>query len=94
MNSTPKSERFYIGIFGRCNNGKSSLINALTNQKVSVVSPKKGTTTDNVLKAIELNNLGPCVFVDTPGFDNNENVKNMLCLKLKEIENKKQDYYF
>ena len=72
MNSTPKSERFYIGIFGRCNSGKSSLINALTNQKISVVSPKKGTTTDNVSKAIELNNLGPCVFVDTPGFDDDE----------------------
>ena len=69
MNSTPSSNRFYIGIFGKCNSGKSSLINALTNQEIAIISNKKGTTTDPVKKNMEIPKIGPCVLVDTPGFD-------------------------
>ena len=69
MNETPRSERFHIGLFGKRNSGKSSLINALTGQEVAVVSPILGTTTDPVYKAMELPGIGPCVFIDTAGFD-------------------------
>lgn len=69
MNETPRSERFHIGLFGKRNSGKSSLINALTGQEVAVVSPISGTTTDPVYKAMELPSIGPCVFIDTAGFD-------------------------
>ena len=72
MNSTPFADRFYIGIFGKCNSGKSSLINAITNQPIATISNKKGTTTDPVFKAMEIPDIGPCVFVDTPGFDDEE----------------------
>lgn len=69
MNATPSSERTHIGIFGRRNAGKSSIINALTNQNLAVVSDVKGTTTDPVTKAMELLPLGPVVMIDTPGLD-------------------------
>lgn len=69
MNNTPVGERVHIGIFGRRNAGKSSLLNALTGQELAVVSPVKGTTTDPVQKAMELLPLGPVVFIDTPGLD-------------------------
>lgn len=69
MNETPRSERFHIGLFGKRNSGKSSLINALTGQEVAVVSPISGTTTDPVYKAMELPGIGPCVFIDTAGLD-------------------------
>lgn len=69
MNQTPMGERVHIGIFGRRNAGKSSLINAITGQNLAVVSPVKGTTTDPVKKAMELLPLGPVVFIDTPGLD-------------------------
>lgn len=69
MNDTPASERLHIGFFGRCNSGKSSLINALTGQSVAVVSEIAGTTTDSVSKAMELPGLGACLLTDTPGFD-------------------------
>lgn len=69
MNGTPRSERIHIALFGRRNAGKSSLINALTGQEISVVSPVKGTTTDPVYKAMELLPLGPVVFIDTAGLD-------------------------
>ena len=72
MNSTPFADRFYIGIFGKCNSGKSSLINAITNQQIATISNKKGTTTDPVFKTMEIPKIGPCVFVDTPGFDDTE----------------------
>lgn len=67
--TTPSSERLHISFFGRCNSGKSSLINALTGQTVSVVSAQPGTTTDPVAKAMEMPGLGACLLVDTPGFD-------------------------
>lgn len=69
MQQTPQSERLHIAFFGRCNSGKSSLINALTGQNIAVVSNVGGTTTDPVSKPIELPGLGACVLIDTPGYD-------------------------
>ena len=69
LNSTPVAERTHIGFFGRRNAGKSSVVNAVTNQQVSVVSDYAGTTTDPVTKTMELLPLGPVVIIDTPGFD-------------------------
>ena len=66
---TPRAERLHIAFYGRCNSGKSSLINALTGQQSAVVSATPGTTTDPVLKTMEIHGLGPCVLIDTPGFD-------------------------
>ncbi|MDE5581500.1 MAG: [FeFe] hydrogenase H-cluster maturation GTPase HydF [Treponemataceae bacterium] len=68
MTQTPNSLRIQIGIFGRTNSGKSSLLNALTNQDFSIVSPEAGTTADPVKKAMEIAGLGPVLFVDTAGF--------------------------
>ena len=69
LNATPASERIHIGIFGKRNAGKSSLINALTGQNLAIVSNVSGTTTDPVYKAMELLPLGPVVLIDTPGID-------------------------
>lgn len=69
LNETPSSQRLHIGIFGRRNAGKSSLINAITGQELAIVSPVEGTTTDPVSKAMELLPIGPIVMIDTPGFD-------------------------
>ena len=69
LNATPSGERTHIGFFGRRNAGKSSVVNAFTDQQVSVVSDVKGTTTDPVTKAMELLPLGPVMIIDTPGFD-------------------------
>lgn len=69
MNTTPKANRFTIGLFGRRNAGKSSLINALTGQNIAVTSEVAGTTTDPVYKAMELLPLGPVMFIDTAGLD-------------------------
>lgn len=69
MNATPSAERVHIGIFGKRNAGKSSLINALTGQDLAIVSDIAGTTTDPVSKAMELLPLGPVVMIDTPGLD-------------------------
>lgn len=69
LNNTPSSERIHIGFFGKTNAGKSSLINAITGQQVSLVSEFRGTTTDPVKKSMELLPLGPVVLIDTPGLD-------------------------
>ena len=69
LNSTPSAERIHIGIFGRRNAGKSSLINTVTGQNLAIVSDYKGTTTDPVYKAMELLPLGPITLIDTPGID-------------------------
>lgn len=69
LNETPRAERLHIGIYGRRNNGKSSLINAITGQNISLVSDFAGTTTDPVYKSMELHGIGPVVFIDTAGFD-------------------------
>ena len=69
LNNTPKANRLHIGIFGRRNAGKSSLINALTGQNLAIVSDTPGTTADPVYKSMELHPIGPVVFIDTAGFD-------------------------
>ncbi len=69
LNATPQGDRIHIGIFGRRNAGKSSLINAITNQNIAIVSDVKGTTTDPVYKNMELLPLGPVTIIDTPGID-------------------------
>ena len=69
LNETVSAERVHIGFFGKRNVGKSSLVNAVTGQRLSVVSPVEGTTTDPVKKAMELLPLGPVVIIDTPGYD-------------------------
>ena len=69
LNNTPSANRLHIALFGRRNSGKSSLINALTGQDIALVSNIPGTTTDPVSKAMELHGIGPCVIIDTPGFD-------------------------
>ncbi len=69
LNDTPRANRLHIGIYGKRNAGKSSLINALTGQDIALVSPEAGTTTDPVFKAMELHPIGPVVFIDTAGFD-------------------------
>jgi [FeFe] hydrogenase H-cluster maturation GTPase HydF len=69
MNAAPRGVRLHIGIFGRRNVGKSSLLNALTRQQVSIVSPEPGTTTDPVEKPMEITPLGPVLFIDTAGLD-------------------------
>ncbi len=66
---TPNANRLHIALFGKRNSGKSSLINALTGQDTALVSDTPGTTTDPVQKAIEIHGIGPCLFIDTPGFD-------------------------
>ncbi len=69
LQDTPSGERLHIGVFGRTNSGKSSFLNAFTGQKVSITSDVAGTTTDPVYKAMEVHPVGPCIFMDTAGFD-------------------------
>ena len=69
LQDTPRANRLHIGLFGRRNSGKSSLVNALTNQQISLVSDVAGTTTDPVYKSMEIYGIGPCVFIDTAGYD-------------------------
>ena len=88
MNNTPAAERVHIGIFGRRNVGKSSIINALTGQDLAIVSDRKGTTTDPVLKAMELLPLGPVVMIDTPGLDDEGELGRFRIQKAYQILNK------
>ena len=81
---TPNASRLHIGIFGKVNCGKSTLLNALASQEVALVSEKKGTTTDPVYKAMEINGLGPVVFIDTAGYEDASD------LGIKRIEKTKQ----
>ncbi len=85
LNNTPISKRFVIGIFGRRNVGKSSLVNALTGQSTSVVSDVPGTTTDPVSKTMELLPIGPVVFVDTAGLDDDGELGTMRVEKSREV---------
>lgn len=85
LNSTVSAERVTIGFFGRRNAGKSSLVNAVTGQELSVVSDVKGTTTDPVKKAMELLPLGPVVIIDTPGFDDEGMLGELRVKKTRQI---------
>lgn len=85
LNDTPRANRLHIGIFGKRNSGKSSLINALTGQEISVVSDHPGTTTDPVLKSMELHPIGPVVFMDTAGFDDEGELGALRVRKTQEI---------
>ncbi len=85
MNKTPRANRLHIALFGRRNAGKSSLINALTNQKVAVVSEIPGTTTDPVYKSMEVLPLGPVVFIDTPGIDDEGVLGELRIEKTREV---------
>lgn len=85
LNDTPSSERLHIGFFGLRNAGKSSLVNAVTGQKLSLVSDIKGTTTDPVQKAMELLPIGPVVIIDTPGFDDSGALGEMRVKRTKQI---------
>ena len=87
INNTPSANRLHIALFGRRNSGKSSLINALTGQDTALVSNIPGTTTDPVNKAMELHGIGPCVIIDTPGFDDEGTLGEMRIERtLKAIE--------
>lgn len=81
LNETPSGERVHIGFFGIRNAGKSSLVNKITGQNLSVVSEIKGTTTDPVKKAMELLPLGPVLIIDTPGFDDDSEILGELRVK-------------
>ncbi|MCR5271383.1 MAG: [FeFe] hydrogenase H-cluster maturation GTPase HydF [Lachnospiraceae bacterium] len=88
MNDTPSGERVHISFFGKRNAGKSLLVNKVTNQDLSVVSDTKGTTTDPVMKAMELLPLGPVVIIDTPGFDDEGELGELRVKKTRQILNK------
>ena len=88
MIETPRGNRVHIAIYGRTNAGKSSLINKITNQSISLVSEMRGTTTDPVYKAMELLPIGPVVFIDTAGIDDTTELGELRVKKTKEILNK------
>ncbi len=85
FNRTPQSERLHIALFGRRNVGKSSLINALTGQQIAIVSDVAGTTTDPVSKSMEILPLGPCVLIDTAGFDDTGLVGDLRTERTREV---------
>ena len=87
LNNTPSANRLHVALFGRRNSGKSSLINALTGQDTALVSDIPGTTTDTVSKTMEIQGIGPCLFIDTPGFDDEGELGEMRIIRtLKAIE--------
>ena len=88
MNTTPRSQRLHIAIFGKRNSGKSSLINAITNQDLALVADVAGTTTDPVLKSMELLPIGPVVMIDTAGFDDVGELGHKRVKKTYDILNK------
>ena len=85
FNRAPMSERLHIALFGRRNVGKSSLINALTGQQIAIVSDVAGTTTDPVSKSMEILPLGPCVLIDTAGFDDTGEVGDLRTERTREV---------
>ena len=85
MEQTPKANRVHIGFFGRCNAGKSTLINMLTGQPIALVSEVAGTTTDPVSKAMEILPLGPVVITDTAGVDDTSELGPLRINKTKEL---------
>lgn len=85
LNQTPRSSRLHIAIFGKMNAGKSSLINAITGQNTALVSKTAGTTTDPVYKSMELHPIGPCVLIDTAGFDDASELGKMRVEKTRKV---------
>ncbi|MGB4659432.1 MAG: GTPase, partial [Mobilitalea sp.] len=83
LNDTPRANQLHIGIFGKRNSGKSTLINALTGHNTALVSDVAGTTTDPVYKTIEIVGIGPCVLIDTAGFDDSGYLGSMRVEKTK-----------
>lgn len=88
LNDTPSGERLHIGFFGKRNAGKSSVVNAVTGQELSVVSDVKGTTTDPVTKAMELLPIGPVMITDTPGYDDEGALGELRVKKTRQILNR------
>lgn len=88
LNDTPSANRIHIGIFGRRNAGKSSVVNAITGQDFSIVSDVKGTTTDPVYKAMELLPAGPVIIADTPGIDDEGELGELRIKKARQVLNK------
>ena len=88
LNQTPGADRIQIAFFGRRNAGKSSLVNAVTGQEMSIVSEVKGTTTDPVTKSMEFLPLGPVVIIDTPGLDDEGTVGEMRVRKARQVLNR------
>ncbi|MDF2615045.1 MAG: hydrogenase maturation GTPase HydF [Clostridia bacterium] len=88
LNNTPSADRLHIGIFGKRNAGKSSIINAITGQNLAIVSEVKGTTTDPVYKAMELLPLGPVMLIDTPGLDDEGELGRLRIQKSYQVLNK------
>lgn len=88
LNSTPSANRIHIGFFGLRNAGKSSVVNAVTGQDLSIVSDTKGTTTDPVYKSMEILPLGACTIIDTPGFDDIGELGELRVKKTKQVLNK------
>ena len=88
MNETPSSERIHIGIFGCVNAGKSSIINAITDSSLAIVSEKRGTTTDPVIKSMEILPLGSVVLIDTPGYDDDGELGELRVQKAKQTLNR------
>ena len=87
MNDTPQSERIHIGIFGCVNAGKSSIINAITDSDLAIVSEHRGTTTDPVTKSMEILPLGPVVLMDTPGYDDDSELGEQRIKKARQTLN-------
>lgn len=88
LQNTPTSDRIHIGLFGKRNAGKSSIINAITGQNLAIVSDMKGTTTDPVVKSMELLPLGPVVIIDTPGLDDEGDLGHLRIQKAYQALNK------
>ncbi len=88
LNDTPRANRLHIGIFGKRNSGKSSLINAITGHKTALVSDFAGTTADPVYKSMEINPIGPCVLIDTAGFDDEGTIGELRVEKTREAAKK------
>lgn len=88
MNDTPRANRLHIGIFGKRNSGKSSLVNAITGHNTALVSDIAGTTTDPVYKTMEIHPIGPCVLIDTAGFDDEGEIGELRIKKTEEVANK------
>lgn len=88
LNDTPNADRIHIGFFGKRNAGKSSIVNAITNQELSVVSDIKGTTTDPVYKSMELLPMGPVTIIDTPGIDDEGTLGELRIKRTKQVLNK------